>query len=254
MKIRTSLAALSVVAMLALPLTALAQSRTKNTDRNRSQNDQARNRDQDRNRNQNPTRDQDRNRDQNGNRNRDGNGRDYNPRPSNGNHNSGDHRWPNDNKYPDGRHPRPDQWGRPDDRRWDNHYRWDDHYRRPIIIDRYRTDYSWNRGRYDDRRWDTGGSYYSGRSSSNDWRNIAIASGFLGVIGLLEKDNYLAFTGLTGALYSLDRYDNDRRSGNRLDRARAAYFARPYFYRNNVRYERVIIVRGGHRYYQFCRR
>jgi len=91
------------------------------------------------------------------------------------------------------------------------------------------------------------------RDSKNEWRNIAIGAGALGALGFLTGDNFLGFTGTAGALYSLNRYDQDRRSENREDRVRAAYFARPYFYRDGVRYDRKLVRRNGERYYQFVR-
>lgn len=91
------------------------------------------------------------------------------------------------------------------------------------------------------------------QQKKNEWRNIAIAAGALGVLGLLKKDNTLTFVGAAGALYSLHRYEQDRKSQSRLSRTRAAYFSRPYFYRDGVRYNRRTVVRNGTRYYQFVR-
>jgi hypothetical protein len=87
----------------------------------------------------------------------------------------------------------------------------------------------------------------------NDWRNIAIGSGALGLLGLLNHDNTLTFVGAAGALYSYNRYDQDRRSTSRMRRLRAEYFNRPYFYRDGTRYERRSVWRHGQRYYQFVR-
>lgn len=98
-------------------------------------------------------------------------------------------------------------------------------------------------GRYDDRR----------RDSRDEWRDIAIAAGGVGVLGLLTKDKTLTFAGAAGALYSLYRYNEDRRSNDRYSRTRADFFSRPYFYRDGVRYQRYSSNRNGQDYYYFQR-
>src|SRR5437016_1121197 len=74
--------------------------------------------------------------------------------------------------------------------------------------------------RYGDRDY-----YHHRQQTRNEWRNIAIGAGALGVLGLLNRDNTLAFAGGAGALYSAWRYDQDRRSENRVDRLRSEYFS-----------------------------
>ena len=92
------------------------------------------------------------------------------------------------------------------------------------------------------------------RETSNEWRNIAEGAGAIGVLGLLNHDDTLAFLGGAGALYSLSRYNMDRRSSDREDKLRAEYFSHNHFYRDGVRYDRHIVKRDGQRYYQFVRR
>src|SRR5579871_5895587 len=46
------------------------------------------------------------------------------------------------------------------------------------------------------------------QETKNEWRNIAIGSGALGVLGLLSHDNTLTFAGAAGALYSANRYEH----------------------------------------------
>lgn len=89
------------------------------------------------------------------------------------------------------------------------------------------------------------------QKTKNEWRNLAIAAGALGVLGLLKKDNTLTFAGAAGALYSAYRYEQDRKSQSKIDRARAAYFSKPYFVRNGKRYDRKTVVKNGKKYYQF---
>jgi hypothetical protein len=108
-----------------------------------------------------------------------------------------------------------------------------------------RNDSRWNRGQREaDRRQDT----------KNEWRNLAIGAGALGILGLLKKDNTLTFGGALGALYSLNRYEQDRRSQNAADRARSRFFDNDHFIRDGVRYDRRTVTRNGQRYYQFERR
>ena len=91
------------------------------------------------------------------------------------------------------------------------------------------------------------------QDKKNEWRNIAIGAGALSILGLLRKDNTLFFLGAAGALYSLDRYEKDRKSQSKLQRTRAAYFSKPYFYRDGKRYERRTVTKNGKKHYQFVR-
>ncbi|RYG42302.1 hypothetical protein EON79_19180 [bacterium] len=91
------------------------------------------------------------------------------------------------------------------------------------------------------------------QSKKNEWRNIAIGAGALGVLGLLKKDNTLTFAGFGGALYSLTRYEADRKSQSKLQRARASYFQRGSFTRNGQRYTRRTVRKNGKTYYQFVK-
>ncbi|RYG35966.1 hypothetical protein EON81_11170 [bacterium] len=112
--------------------------------------------------------------------------------------------------------------------------------------------------RYDskrDNRWNDNRKSESDRrqDTKNEWRNIAIGSGLVGVLGLLKHDNTLTFAGAAGALYSLDRYEKDRKSQNAQDRGRSSYFSRDHFTRDGVRYDRKTVTKNGQRYYQFTR-
>ena len=140
------------------------------------------------------------------------------------------------------------QW-RQQDTRYRDSYGQNGRYNDPYYNDPYRND-----PRYDDRNY-RGGSYESDRrqDTKNEWRNLGIASGILGIIGLLNNDSTLTFAGAAGALYSAHRYEQDRKSQNRIDRGRAYYFSQPYFVREGQRYERRDVNRNGQRYYQFVR-
>jgi hypothetical protein len=215
MNFRTAIALSAIVASTALPFTASAQFRG---DRDRDSSDGRYDR-----------RDNDRRRDGRWDNRRDHDRRDR------------DRRWDNRRDH-DGR--RDDRWDNRRDRdRRDNDRRWDDR----------RYDDRWDNRRDDNRRWDDNRRYDDRQDSKNEWRNIAIGAGALGILGLLSKDNTLTFGGALGALYSLNRYEQDRRSQNSYDRARARYFDHEYFYRDGVRYDRRTVNRNGQRYYQFER-
>lgn len=91
------------------------------------------------------------------------------------------------------------------------------------------------------------------QTKKNEWRNIAIGAGALGIWGLLKGDNTLFFAGSAGALYSLHRYEQDRKSQSKTARARAQVFSRRSFTRNGVRYVRKSTVKNGKRYYYFAK-
>jgi hypothetical protein len=91
------------------------------------------------------------------------------------------------------------------------------------------------------------------QKTKNEWRNLAIGGGALTAFGLLKHDTTLTFVGAAGTLYSLDRYEKDRKSQSKIDHARAAAFSRTSFYRNGHRYHRRTVTRNGKRFYQFVR-
>jgi len=91
------------------------------------------------------------------------------------------------------------------------------------------------------------------QQTKNEWRNLAIGAGLLGVLGLLTKDNTLTFAGAAGSLYSLYRYEQDRKSQSSYERGRAYYFSQPYFYRDGHRFDRRLVTKNGQKYYQFVR-
>jgi len=91
------------------------------------------------------------------------------------------------------------------------------------------------------------------QKTKNDWRNAAYLGAGLGVLGALNHDSTLTFLGAAGAVYSADRYEHDRKSQSRIDRQRAAYFARGYYTRNGHEYRRYTTYRHGKKYYYFKR-
>ena len=91
------------------------------------------------------------------------------------------------------------------------------------------------------------------QQTKNEWRNLAYAGGAIGLLGLLNHDSTMTFLGTAGALYSANRYEQDRKSQSRMDRARAYYFHRGYFRRNGHSYRRYTTYRNGRRYWYFKR-
>ncbi len=143
---------------------------------------------------------------------------------------------------------------RDDDRRWDgrNDSRYDN-----------RNDGSWRETNGSNDRWNNNDSRYNNGSyqnqtdhrqqTKNEWRNIAYGAGAVALLGLLQKDNRLVFGGAAGALYSLMRYEQDRKSQNSVNRATSRYFDNDHFIRDGVRYDRRLVTQNGQRYYQFVR-
>jgi hypothetical protein len=91
------------------------------------------------------------------------------------------------------------------------------------------------------------------QEQKNNWRNLAIASGAAGLFGLIKGDRTLTFLGAAGALYSANRYEQDRKSQSKSARARAELFRRGSYTRNGHRYKKRTVHRNGKTYYQFVR-
>lgn len=91
------------------------------------------------------------------------------------------------------------------------------------------------------------------QEQKNTWRNLAIGSGVVGILGLLKGDKFLMFAGAAGALYSANRYEQDRKSQSKQDRARAQMFSRTSFTRDGRTYKRKTVYKNGKKYYQYVR-
>ena len=68
-----------------------------------------------------------------------------------------------------------------------------------------------------------------------------------------RSEDVLMFVGAAGAFYSLTRYEQDRKSQSRTNRARAAMFGKKSFTRDGVKYVRHMTTRNGKKYYYFAR-
>lgn len=215
----------ALASMMAMPFSAAAQSRSdwkkpgNSQDKNRNRNDNGWMRGNDKNRGNDYNRDQQR--------------RYEDQRRQNEQRRLEQIRREQQQRYDAAR--RQDQLRRDQQRRLEEQRRWEQ--------DRFNQG-RYNDGRYnDDRRQDT----------KNEWRNLAIGAGLVGVLGLLKGDDTLTFGGAAGALYSLYRYEQDRKSQNSHSRARAHYFSQDHFYRDGVRFNRREVNKNGQRYYQFFR-
>jgi hypothetical protein len=89
------------------------------------------------------------------------------------------------------------------------------------------------------------------QKSKNEWRNFAYAGGGVALLGLLTKDSRLTLLGSLGGLYSVWRYEQDRKSQSKTDRARAALYSQKTFVDNGYRYNRQTKWKNGKKYYTF---
>ncbi len=133
-----------------------------------------------------------------------------------------------------------------DDRRYDDNRYDDRRYDDRRYDDNRNNDYRWN-----DNRWNEN---QRREQTKNEWKNIGIGSGIVAILGLLGNDSSVTFAGAAGALYSAYRYEQDRKSQNRTDRARYDLFSQDHFVRDGRRYDRKTVYQNGQKYYQFvCR-
>lgn len=91
------------------------------------------------------------------------------------------------------------------------------------------------------------------QKTKNDWRNLSIGSGAIAVLGLLKHDNTIAFLGAAGALYSLNRYEQDRKSQSKIDHARYTMFSQGSYNRDGHHYVRKTKWVKGQKYYYFVK-
>ena len=104
-----------------------------------------------------------------------------------------------------------------------------------------------------------GGAYYYDSNYAypaivvNEWAGIAALAGGVAFVGALNDDPTLVFAGAVGTAFAISEYNADLQSSNGELRLRAAYFGKPYFWRNGIRYDRIVVVVGGVQSYQFRR-
>jgi hypothetical protein len=96
-------------------------------------------------------------------------------------------------------------------------------------------------------------AYDRRQEKKNEWRNIGTAAAALGILGLVKKDSTLTFVGATGALYSAYRYEEDRKSQNKMNKYRYQTFKQGYFYKDGKKYKRYTTWKNGKKYYYFKR-
>lgn len=91
------------------------------------------------------------------------------------------------------------------------------------------------------------------QTEKNNWRNLGIAGAGVAGLGLLTHSPLLVGVGVAGGLYSAYRYEQDRKSQNRMARRRYALFSKRVIWEHGHKYRRVTVMRHGHRYYAFKR-
>jgi len=68
------------------------------------------------------------------------------------------------------------------------------------------------------------------QNRKNDWRNLALGAGAVGVIGLLNHNDTEAILGGVGAAYAGSQYENYRQQQSRRNDWRRNYYRRDYGY------------------------
>lgn len=91
------------------------------------------------------------------------------------------------------------------------------------------------------------------QAKQTEWKDIGIASGVAALLGLVTKNGTVATLGTVGALYSAYRYEEDRKSSRRSDRARAELYSKSSVTIDGHKYKRQTVNRRGKKYYRFVR-
>lgn len=91
------------------------------------------------------------------------------------------------------------------------------------------------------------------QQTKNEWRNLGIAGGAAGVLGLLSGNKTLAALGIGGGLYSAVRYEQDRKSQSQEEHRRYELFNRTSFDHGGHHYVRMTKMQHGQKYYYFKR-
>ncbi len=91
------------------------------------------------------------------------------------------------------------------------------------------------------------------QKQKNDWRNLAIGGGALGVLGLFTHNSTLTYLGLGGGLYSAYRYEQDRKGQSKAQQQRAQLFSHKSFNYGGHHYVRKTVWIKGQKHYKFVR-
>lgn len=92
------------------------------------------------------------------------------------------------------------------------------------------------------------------QKNKNQWRNLSYGAGAATAYGLLKHDKTITILGAAGTLYSLNRYEHDRKSQSKTDHNRAAYYGRSSYHQGGHQYVRKLVHKNGQSYYTFVRR
>lgn len=91
------------------------------------------------------------------------------------------------------------------------------------------------------------------QQTKNEWRNLGIAGGALGILGLLSGNKTLAVAGIAGGAYSAWRYEQDRKSQNKMEHSRYQLFSKSTVNYKGKKYVRKTFWKNGQKYYKFVR-
>ncbi len=91
------------------------------------------------------------------------------------------------------------------------------------------------------------------KQTRDQWKDLGIAGGVVGALGLLTHNKTLAVAGIGGGLYSAYRYDQDQKSLDKSRRARAELYRHQSFDHHGHHYVRKTVWKNGHKYYRFDR-
>lgn len=91
------------------------------------------------------------------------------------------------------------------------------------------------------------------QKTKNNWRNLTYGAGAVTAYGLLRHNTAISVAGAAGTLYSLNRYEQDRRSQSKIDHQRYSRYSRSSYSQNGHTYHRHLVTRHGKKYYTFTR-
>ncbi len=89
------------------------------------------------------------------------------------------------------------------------------------------------------------------KKTRDEWKNLGLGAGALALLGLVTKNGTLTLVGAAGGLYSAYRYEQDRKSADKMARQRAELYSRSSVVHNGKRYYRKTVWKNGKKYYTF---
>jgi hypothetical protein len=96
-------------------------------------------------------------------------------------------------------------------------------------------------------------SYHHRHQQENTWRNLTYGASAVGLMGLLGHNGTVTTIGAAGTLYSAYRWQQEVKSRDSRERARAEVFSRSAYDYGGHHYVRHSKMRNGQKYYYFTR-